>query len=286
MSNDLKTALTDALTNKPEKTPANIAANNAKLAAMQPGEGTQSGKLGTLARNYIMGAVDSATRVPSPNLKNADFRALLLHWRAVLLASIAATKNHASAFTIAVQAIASSEGALQAKRLVDNVMGQVLWSAAVDFQRAETREHATAGDVEATLRERLGAYADEEFRRDMEGAPVGLDPERDPDNAHQPDTDEVMDALAEANGWLSAIADLLPADDAERLILGLEGGLPYTQRKEVSDMTGEATYVPVHDINEALEIQLEKNKASFAARTSKRMAAMKDTFAAIAKLAA
>src|SRR5690606_17806399 len=77
-------------------------------------------RLVPLARNYLAQSIDAVCRIPSPNLKNAEFRATLLHWRAVMLQSIAATKNHASAFTVAIQAIASSEGALQAKRLIDN----------------------------------------------------------------------------------------------------------------------------------------------------------------------
>lgn len=243
-------------------------------------------RLVPLARNYLAQSIDAVCRIPSPNLKNTEFRATLLHWRAVMLQSIAATKNHASAFTVAIQAIASSEGALQAKRLIDNVMGQSLWSATVDIGRARARADQTAGDVEMALRERVGAFANEELRGDADPFPMGLDPARDPDNVEPPSEEEAIEALENVNAWLSMIADLLPADDAERQFLGLEDGLPYTQRKDTSDIDGETVYVAVHDINEALEIQLEKNKASFAARTAKRMAAQKDTFAAIARLAA
>src|SRR5690606_27461070 len=174
---------------------------------------------------------------------------------------------------------------LQAKRLIDNVMGQALWNASVDIDRAEYRENQTAGDVEQAMRERIGAYADEELRHDSNSHPAGLDPERDPDRVEPPSADEARDALIEVNAWLGMLADLLPVDDAERLFLQLEGGLAYTQRKETSDLTGEDTWEPVTDVDEAVEIQREKNKASFAARTARRMEAQKGTFAAIAKLA-
>ena len=122
--------------------------------------------------------------------------------------------------------------------------------------------------------------------RDGSGfAPVGLDRERDPDFVVPPTELEAIEALIDVNMWLSAIADLLPNDAAERTFLGLDDGLAYSQRKD-TDENGEATYANIHDVNEAVEIQRELNKASFAARTAKRMQAQKGTFAELARLAA
>lgn len=243
-------------------------------------------KLTPLAREYVARSVESLTRTPSPNLKSADFKATLMHWRAVMLQCLGATKSPASALVVAVQALASNEGTLMAKRLIDNVMGQALWNASVDIDRADYRENRTAGDVEQSMRERVGAFADEEMRHDANTHPAGLDPERDPDYVEPPTADEARDALIEVNGWLGMIADLLPADDAEREFLQLTDGLAYTQCKSTSDLTGEDRWDAVNDVDEAVELQREKNKASFAARTARRIEAQKGTFAAIAKLAA
>lgn len=274
MSTDLKATLATAL-----KTAAVIEDN-------PPEPKHEAPKLHPLARSYVAQGVESVTRLPSPNLKNETFRATLLHWRAVVLASLAVTQNTASAFTVAVQALASSEGALQAKRLIDNVMGQVLWTATVDIDRAIAAESRTSGDVEQDLRERLGAYANEELRQDAHSAPWGLDPERDPDAVEPPTEDEAIEALECANAWLSMIADLLPVDDNERLYLGLGDGLAYTQRRTTSDIDGTDLWISVHSVSEAIELQREKNKVSFAARTARQIASHKQTFEAIARLAA
>lgn len=282
-----KTAMAEALEQATGTQPT--AGNDDAEETTTPRDGeapVSNEKLSPLAREYVARAVESLTRTPSPNLKSADFRATLLHWRAVAIQCLGATKSPAQALVVAIQAIASNEGTLQAKRLVDNVMGQALWNASVDIDRAEYRENRTAGDVEQAMRERIGAFADEELRHDSTTHPAGLDPERDPDYVEPPTMEEAIEALVEVNAWLGMLADLLPADDTERLFLQLEGGLAYTQRKTTSDITGEDMYEPVTDVDEAVEIQRQKNKASFAARTARRMEAQKGTFAAIAKLAA
>lgn len=279
-----KKSQTEAKT-EPQKTAIAEAMETAQQtkAANDPPQGE---KLSPLAREYVARSVESLTRTPSPNLKSADFRATLLHWRAVTIQCLGATKNAAAALVVAVQAIASNEGTLQAKRLIDNVMGQALWNASVDIDRAEYRDNRTAGDVDQALRERIGAFADEETRHDGSTHPIGLDPDRDPDNIEPPSAEEAREALIEVNAWLGMLADLLPVDDAERAFLQLLDGLAYTQRKTVSEVTGEDTWEPVVDVDEAVEIQREKNKASFAARTARRIEAQKGTFAMLAKLAA
>lgn len=279
-----KSKVAEAVEQATSTAPANDAAAE---PAERDGETPVSNeKLSPLAREYIARSVESLIRTPSPNLKSAEFRATLLHWRAVTIQCLGATKNPAAALCVAVQALASNEGTLQAKRMIDNVMGQALWNASVDIDRAEYRENRTAGDVDQALRERIGAFADEELRHDGNTSPIGLDPERDPDRMEPPTAEEAREALLEVNAWLGMIADLLPVDDAERAFLQLMDGLAFTQRKTTSDITHEDVWEPVVDVDEAVEIQREKNKASFAARTARRIEAQKGTFAAIAKLAA
>ena len=220
-------------------------------------ESPPTNELLPLAKVYLANAISALTRMPSPNLKNADFRATLNHWREVLIVALK-TADEPTAFVNAVLAIVEGEGTFEAARMIRNVSQQLLWQASLDVQR----DRRTAGDV-----------ANQSTFQDGEEDHI------DSDAVVPPTEDEALDAYVEAHGWLGMIADLLPVDDDDRARLGLDSGLEFTQVKEGDN------WVRVYGVNDAIEIQLQKNRDAMKRRDAAKVLAKRDTFAALARLA-
>lgn len=210
-----------------------------------------------LSIKYIEGAVTSLTRRPSPKLKES-FRATLDHWRKLTLVALVNTPA-AQALINVVMALVETEGAFEARRLLSNVSGQVLWQASIDVQR----DRRTASEAEET----------------QSGFQDGEPDHVDADAEIPPTEDDAVNALAEAHGWLSAIADLLPIDDGDRERLGLTDGLEVCKRKEGDEWRS------VYDVDQAVEIQIAKNEESLRRRNAAKILARRDAFAALARVA-
>lgn len=210
-----------------------------------------------LARSYLTNAISSLTRMPSMKLK-ADFRATLTHWRSLLIMALK-TADEPTALVNTIMAIVETEGSFDALRMIRSVGGQLLWQASIDIQRDRRSE----GDV-----------AESSMFNDGEAS------HEDADAEASATEDEAIDAYTEAHAWLSNVADLLAVDEDDRIRLGLESGLEYTQVKQ------DGEWVRVYDISEAVEIQIEKNLESLKRRESQKVLARKDAFAALARLAA
>jgi hypothetical protein len=211
-----------------------------------------------LAKMYLSAAIQSLTRLPSPKLKS-DFRATLNHWRSLM---IMALKNgdEPTAFTHTVMAVVETEGAFDALRMIRNVSQQLLWQAAVQIQR-DRRSQADIGD-QSTFND-------------------GESTHEDVDAEQAPTEDEVIDSYTEAHAWLSNMADLLATNEDDRVRLGLESGLEYTQVKR-----DDGEWVRVYDLSDAIEAQIEKNTDAMKRREASKILAQKAAFEALARLAA
>jgi hypothetical protein len=214
-----------------------------------------------LAKKYIANAVSSLTRVPSPKLK-PDFRATLLHWRQLLIAALK-TQDEPMALVNVVLVLTASEGAFDALRMLRNVGSQMLWQAALDV----ARDRRTASEVK------------DEQAPTLDEGQTTYEPS---DTVAAPTEDDAKDAFMLGHTWLSAIADNLAVDEDDRIRLGLESGLEYTS---VQDEDHE-TWVRVFDVDEAIEIQLEKNRQAMVKRNADTVLKRRDAFMLLAKLAA
>jgi hypothetical protein len=225
----------------------------------------ESEGLDALAKQLIADAVSAAMRQPSPNLKNGEFRTLLLHRRQLLTMAMK-TADEPTAFCNVVCAIGEAEGGFEALRFVRDTARQMLWQASALIGRARR----TASEVEETASDYRGDGSEDHEPNDYVAAPT---------------EDEVRDSFVEAHGWLSNIADLLPVDEDDRIRLGLEDGLEFCQIKEEDEALG-TVWRRVHDLDEALDWQIAKNIESMKKRDGKKIAARKDSFKALAALAA
>ena len=240
-----------------------------------------------LTLQYIDAGVFSLTRAPSPNLKNENFKNDLLYWSTLAKQALKLAPNPSAALIAMVQHVGSTEGVLQAVRIIRSVMGQVLWQASVDIakDRRPPKHVLSENDLAfAKLDSMLNVAREDQLRESDDDAPSGLDPTRAQDYVAPPTEDEAYDSLVEANAWLSSLAELLPADEDEAKFLGLSDGLEYTQRKVTQPWGDE--YLPIHSPDEAVEYQIERNEESFAKRAARRIEARRDSFAALAKLCA
>lgn len=243
-----------------------------------------------LTISYIEAGVNSLTRAPSPNLKNENFRADLLHWGMITKQALTLAPTPSAALIAVVQHVGSTEGTLMALRIIRSVMGQVLWQASVDIYKdrhpkpSQPKPMSENELVYAKLDSLLNVPRDMQLNETDDEAPAGLDPTRDQDYVAPPTEAEAFDALVEANAWLGSIATLLIEDANEAEFFGLTDGLEYTQRK-VTEPWGDE-YIPIHSAEEAVELQLLKNEESFAKRAARRIEARKDSFAALARLCA
>jgi hypothetical protein len=209
-----------------------------------------------LSKTYLAKAIQNLTRMPSPKLKD-DFRATLMHWRALALMALR-TADEPTAFVNVVLATVESEGSFDALRLIRNVGQQILWQASVDIQR----DRRLASELE------------------QNGFQDGEEDHIDADYVPPPVEDEAIDAFVEAHGWLSTLADQLPNDEDDRIRLGLEHGLEFTQIQEGDN------WVRVYDVHVAIDLQLKKNVASMKRRDNDKVLARKGAMLALAKLAA
>jgi len=240
---------------KPEAKPAHLESESHSTSVSEPAPARVT--MNPLAKTYLANAVSNLTRQPSSKLKD-DFRATLHHWRSLTIMALK-TADEPTALVNVVLATVESEGTFDAMRLVRNVSQQLLWQASVDVQR----DRRTASETTQS------SFQD------------GMDTHCDADTVIPPSEDEAVDALVEAHGWLSTIADLLPNDDEDRARLGIDGGLEYTQTKQDDD-----TWVRVYSVNEAIDLQLAKNIESMKRRDGQKVLQRKDAFIALAKLAA
>lgn len=247
--------------------------------------------LDPLSKSYLNGAIESLTRTPSPNLTNTKFREDLLHWGALTKQALSIAPSHGAALIAVIQHVGSTEGVLDAVRIIRNVMGQALWQAATDIWRDRNPKSSTATTehnlseqdlVYAKLDSMLNVPREAQLNETGDAAPFGLDPTRDPDYVAPPTEAQARASLIQVNAYLGMIADLLPGDDAEREFLQLENGLEFTQRKVDGPAGG--TWLPIHDVDQAIEHQIAKNEESFAKRAARRIAAKRDSFDALAKL--
>lgn len=213
-----------------------------------------------LAKLYIANGVSSLTRVPSPKLKD-DFRATLMHWRGLLINALR-TQDEPTALVQVVLAITATEGAFDALRLIRNVANQLLWQAAIHV----ARDRRTQSEIE-----------DEQHPMFDEGQTT-YEPS---DTVHYPDEHDAIDAYTLAHAWLSALADNLAVDEDDRIRLGLESGLEYTS---VLNEDG-ATWDRVFDVDDAIDVQLEKNRQAMVRRNADKVLARKQAFLALAQMA-
>ena len=225
----------------------------------------ESSGMDALAKQLIAEAVQSATRMPSPNLKNAGFRATLMHRRQLLILALK-TADEPTAFCNVVCAIGQAEGGFEALRFVRDTGRQLLWQTSVHVARARR----TQSEVEETSSGYVG-----------DGEPT----HEDSDAVQAVTEDEALDSFAEAHAWLSNVADLLPVDEDDRIRLGLEDGLEFAQRRVV-DGAGEVHWTRIYDLDEAIEYQLEQNVESMKRKDGAVIAKRKDAFKALAALAA
>jgi hypothetical protein len=89
---------------------------------------------------------------------------------------------------------------------------------------------------------------------------------------------DIISALVEVNGFLSAFADTICDDANDRLYFGLESGLSYIDKP--GPMAGQ--WVGVFDPDEAVDIQLIKNTESQMRRDAERTLRRKAQLAALA----
>jgi hypothetical protein len=220
-------------------------------------EPREASGMDALAKTYLHNAITSLTRVPSPKLKS-DFRATLNHWRSLLIMALK-TADEPAAFNNTIMAVVETEGSFDALRMIRNVSQQLLWQAAIDIQR-DRRNQGDIGDPSTF----------------NDGEPDHMDA----DTELAPTEDEAIDSYTEAHAWLSNVADLLAVDEDDRVRLGLESGLEYTQVKQDDE------WIRVYDLYDAIEAQIEKNTQAMRRREAGRVLARRDAFAALARLAA
>lgn len=212
-----------------------------------------------LAKNYLAAAVDSAKRVPNPQLSDA-FRARLETFRVMLTQLVRqGVKGEARLIASVVAALAiDGPGKIDAVVFLRQLMGQVMWSGSIDIAR-----------LRRPVRD----------RDDRREAPMGMNDMSDHSDAIQgvagPDTnpnrvmteDDVYAAVMHVHGLLSAMADTLPDNPDEQQYLRLESGLSFTDEK-VDDATqpGGFRYEPIYDLDRAMDIQLVKNEEAMKAK--------------------
>lgn len=255
-------------------------------APVEPPAKNESGKLTALARCYIAEAITAATRVPSLKL-NTDYRLELLTRREKLLAALKTASSEAEAVVMVVRDLATDGDAFDAQKLLQSVMQQSLWMAAVDTSRADrVNDPLTADAFEHDMTHGVDAAS---IGRDG-NAPYGLENAADNEDAIMgfagdteapvvPSYEEIKAALVDVNLWVNTLGTaigLLP--------------IPVTSVSIGHNARGKAIWREVHDIDEAIRVQqdrnlkaLQKRNAAKAAEAVLRNAALFD--AAVAQAA-
>ena len=216
-----------------------------------------------LARQYALKGLEAFQRTPSPGLSD-NFRAQLLHFREL----IKEVHNHnvrglGRIMATMVTVLATDQrGKIDAVSFLRQIMRQTVWQASVDIDRWRRAE------AKGTAR-KFGEDGDRD-------APLGMDGMSDHSDAIQGvagssesvlfNEADVMAALIEVNGFLSAFADAICDDQNDRIYLGLESGLQYLDKPGL--IAG--SWIGVFDPEEAVDIQLVKNREAMAKRDSER----------------
>lgn len=236
--------------------------------------------LSPLAKKYMFDALEKTSQPPSPRLKDsAPEYYLELTGRANLLRLAESKVGLSNGFMLVVQATAIA-GAVNVYRLLSDLQRQITWQATLDIQRDRKGARALRSDTVDTdmylradeaLKRQLGMVEatpdtgnQDGLHNDHRDAPVGLDPERDPDYMAPPGEYEVLDALVEVNAYLSVVLRTVLPDEKDRAYVNADLGVPFTTRVDGEGDT--RSYHPVHDAAEAIEVQIEANKTAIEKR--------------------
>jgi len=216
-----------------------------------------------LARQYALKGLEAFQRTPSPNLSD-NFRAQLLHFREL----IRELHNHKvtglgriMATMVGVLAI-DQRGKIDAVSFLRQIMRQAVWQASTDIERWRRAE------AKGTAR-RFGEDEDRPAPMGMEGMSDHADAIQGVGGSSEAvlfNEADCLAALIEVNGWLTAFADAICDDQNDRIYLGLEDGLQYLDKPGL--IAG--SWVGVYDPEEAIDLQLVKNREALAKRDADR----------------
>jgi hypothetical protein len=201
-----------------------------------------------LAKEYLARAVNNLKRPVAPTL-STNYRTKMSHFRDLLLQCEAKGQFEGqSLITVATACAVTSKG--DALMLLKRVMSQVLWQAASDVQRDRRDGNVYPNEVKSAPYGLQDASSNEDAITGFAG----------PQERTLVREEDAVLALGEINVVLSSLADSFMRDDQERAYFQLEDGLEFTQR--VEEVNGVKTYKPVHDIDQALDVQFVQNQVS------------------------
>jgi hypothetical protein len=201
-----------------------------------------------LAKEYLARAVNNLKRPVAPTL-STNYRTKMSHFRDLLLQCEAKGQFEGqSLITVATACAVTSKG--DALMLLKRVMSQVLWQAASDVQRDRRDGNVYPNEVKSAPYGLHDASSNEDAITGFAG----------PQERTLVREEDAVLALGEINVVLSSLADSFMRDDQERAYFQLEDGLEFTQR--VEEVNGVKTYKPVHDIDQALDVQFVQNQVS------------------------
>jgi hypothetical protein len=236
---------------------------------------TTSLRIEGLAKQYVLKGYESLQRTPSASLSD-NYRSSLLHMRDIVNTIHKAGVKVIGRITATVVATLAVDqrGKIDAVSFLRQIMRQSVWQASVDiarYRRAESKAQRRFGEED-----------------DARDAPYGMDGISDHSDAIQGvsgssesvefNEADIISALVEVNGFLSAFADTICDDANDRLYFGLESGLSYIDKP--GPMAGQ--WVGVFDPDEAVDIQLIKNTESQMRRDAERTLRRKAQLAALA----
>lgn len=233
--------------------------------------------LSKLSKNYLAAAIDNFRRIPSASLTET-FRAQLLKYRQFLtILTQKGVKGEALLVIGMVQVLATDRmGQIEAVQFLRSLQRQILWNCSVDVARLRKppKERDEQRDPPLGMRD-MSDHSDA-----IQGV---AGPDTNPNS--EMTEDDVFSALIDLNGFLSFVADTIPTNVEEREFLKLEHGLAYTD-KRVPDPNwpkGER-WDPVHNVEEAMDLQLVLNAASMVKRDERNAERRAQQLAQIAKL--
>lgn len=238
---------------------------------------TASPAVDGLAKQYILKSYESLQRTPSAGLSD-NYRAQLLHFRELVKAIHNKGVRGIGRITSTVVGVLAVDqrGKIDAVMFLRQLMRQAVWQAAVDVdraRRAESKAQRRAGEEDETRAAPMGM----DGMSDHSDAIAGV---RGSSEAVDYNEADAMSALVEVNGFLSTFADAICDDANDTLYLGLEDGLSYLDKPGV--IAG--SWVGVHDVDEAIDIQLIKNQEGLAKRDAERAVRRREQLAQLAAL--
>lgn len=241
-------------TNANAVTPAAI---KAEAEAHNENEHRDDPKLSPLARAYVLEAIESLARDPSPNLYkvNPDYW-LTLNIRSAFLKAAIKQQGELNGTIALLEHYALDGDTILLSNVLRDIMRQTVWMGSIDTSRANrvNREY-TEDQFDEDMAHGVDA---EKIGRDTV-APVGLEGASDPtdnimgfaadgERPTPPTPDEIEDAVSDVNCWLNILA-------SEYKVFTV----PYGSAPEGFSARGKQLYRNIEGPREALEMQAKAN---------------------------